>query len=316
MKILIFSDMHISDRGSMMKAGERLDYIDKTFDWIHNIALELGCDEIINGGDLTSSDSLSSTENACLVRNMDKLSSVGTTYHVLGNHERTDSRGDYTSIEALDGFKGHILVRGYPTQLIRDNKSILLVPYGCEDRIKDFGAIDYAVTHTEYLPKGSMFQGRDLNEIKDIGLVFNGHIHDPSAFDNVVIIGSALGSNFGDNYKTARPGIIILDTETGRYERIENPHAPLYRTITSKDEVIESEKSRTYYRVRGEVDPAILDESRGSVIEVESLIVETNDSVEFDPGADMLSVLKEFYNNDPKFVEVIDKLGGNNDTRC
>lgn len=315
MKVLIFSDIHISDRGSMMRAGERLDYVNKTFDWIRQIAINEGSELVINGGDLTSSDSLSSTENECLVKNMDKLTGIVKTIHILGNHERTDSRGLYTSIEALEGFEDHELIRGRIQLEYIDGKSFVFVPYGCEDELSEFSRVDYAFTHTEYLPKGSMFKGRDLEELKNIGTVFNGHIHDANNFENVVIIGSALGSNFGDNYKVAKPGIIILDTKTNEYRRLENPYAPLYRTINSKDEIIESEKSRTYYRVRGEVTSEDLGGSRGSVVEVESLVPETNVSVDFDPGADMLNVLKEFYSNDPTYVKVIEKLGGKDDTR-
>ena len=67
--------------------------------------------------------------------------------------------------------------------------------------------------------------------------------------------------------------------------------------------------------VRGEVTSEDLGGSRGSVVEVESLVPDTNVSVDFDPGADMLNVLKEFYNNEPTYVKVIDKLGGKDDTR-
>ena len=65
-KVVIFTDVHLSDRGSMMRSGMRRDYVKKFIDWLVR-SVQRGIVYGISGGVLTSSDHLSATEISALL---------------------------------------------------------------------------------------------------------------------------------------------------------------------------------------------------------------------------------------------------------
>lgn len=337
MKIAIFTDLHIADRGSQMKGSkQRLSYVEDFIEWFCQEVRKSEVDLIINCGDLTSSDNLSATEITALSNTIGKLESLGkekgigiSVRHVLGNHERKDKEGIYSSLNFLDTVDRHGdytndkvngLVREFMVMHYGDTK-LVFAPYGTEDQLRDLetepGYNYYAFTHLDFYDGMSKVTGLNPAEFQQYNRIFNGHVHNASEFDNIVNIGSCLGSNFSDNYSTARPGIIILDTDTGEYKRIENPTSPLYFTISSVDylELPTTVVDRCYIRIDS---PDVIKELKESNdldvlkiyanVSIPSVIESSHDddlSFEVTDLASLFKHLSEFYKGDKEKLKLI-----------
>lgn len=334
MKIAIFTDLHIADRGSQMKGSkQRLSYVEDFINWFCEEIRGREIDLIVNCGDLTSSDSLSATEITALSNTIDRLECLGRSKHVfirhvLGNHERKDKSGFYNSLNFLnvvdkygdfsdDDYNG--LVRDFMVMEYNDVK-LVFAPYGTEDYLKDIkvepGYKYYAFTHLDFYDGMSNVTGLNPSEFKQYDKIFNGHVHNASEFENIVNIGSCLGSNFADNYSTAKPGIIILDTETGKFERIENPTAPLYFTVNGFGDFPDKEEvNRSYLRVASpEISEYMENQDlfyRYANVSTPHVIENHNqEGIDFEVS-DMDSIfrnLKEFYKGNQEKLDLIEKL--------
>lgn len=334
MKICIFTDLHIADRGSQMKGSkQRLSYVEDFINWFCEEIRGREVDLIINCGDLTSSDNLSATEITALSNTIDRLECLGRSKHVfirhiLGNHERKDKEGFYNSLNFLnvvgkygdftdDDYNG--LIRDFMV-MTYDNVKLVFAPYGTEEYLKDI-KVDpnykyYAFTHLDFYDGMSNVTGLNPSDFPQYTRIFNGHVHNASEFNHIVNIGSCLGSNFSDDYSTAKPGIIILDTETGKFERIENPTAPLYFTVEDygdfpdKDEI-----HRSYLRV---VSPEISDymtkqdlSSRYANVSTPQIIKEEDKEyvkLELNDFNTIIDLLKEFYKGDTNIISEIERI--------
>jgi hypothetical protein len=292
----------------------RREYVRKFVDWLVEECEKRECVYGISGGDLTSSDHLSATEISTLDYVASKLSNQFVyVKHILGNHERKDKEGLHSSLEMITAYDGQHLVKTVETFQL-DNTLFVLTPFGCEDEMESFDVDQYiekhkiAISHLDLVPGGSGFVGLDTTRFKKYTRVFNGHIHNPSAFENVVNVGSPLGSNFADSYSVARPGIIFYDTITGEYERVENPTAPLYWKVFDGNLPPKDLLPRSIIKLvvkDGEQAPEVVD-CCGLVHEIEGSEVEVDHSV--DISEDIFETLKEFYKNDEKYVSEINRM--------
>lgn len=324
MKIFIESDIHISDRGPMMRGGQsRLDYIKNYVDWKHQyLTNHSEIDRVINCGDLTSSDVLTATEQKTLAYYLNNSCNLKqTTTHVLGNHERKDKEGDFTSLELLVGYPNHYLKRAISIERDYDNNlALVMVPYGCESEFLELlktdklnGLTIYAFTHTEFVPQSGAggFVGLDTTDYVNCK-IFNGHIHNAhnefGINNNIINIGSPLGSNLADDYSTSKPGIIILDTNTGEYERIENPYAPLYFKIESEADIpLLENKSRAYVSTT-------LDKLEGFTNVSKIVSIETpekDDEPQLEVQEDIMDSLREYYTGNKKVLDELNKININ-----
>lgn len=321
MKVAIFTDLHIADRGSQMKGSlQRLQYCNKFVDWFLDYIKERGdIDLIVNCGDLTSSDSLSATESTALHLIMSKFGNYLREnpdimmVNVLGNHERKDKSGTANSINSVNAYSERMIleISGYGFEARDKSCYLKFVAYGNREELKasDEYEKQYLFTHEDFYPESlsKMVGGIDHSEVKGYTRVFNGHVHNSSEFENIVNIGSCLGSNFSDDYSTARPGIIILDTETDEIERIENPTSPLYFTISSIDylELPTTVVDRCYIRIDS---PDVIKELKESNnldvlkiyanVSVPNVIEDNNNNVEvisLDSDDDIVRYLLEYY---------------------
>jgi hypothetical protein len=298
----------------MMRSGMRRDYVKKFVDWMIAECKKRDCVYGISGGDLTSSDHLSATEISTLDYMMTELSSHFVyVKHILGNHERKDKDGLHSSLEMISAYEGQQLVKKVETFQL-DNTVFVLTPFGCEDELESFDVESYtekykiAVSHLDFIPGGSGFVGLDTARFKKYTKIFNGHIHNADVFDNIVNIGSPLGSNFADSYKLCRPGIIFYDTVTGSYERVENPTAPLYWKITDGKLPDASLLHRSIMKLvvrDGEAIPETVD-CCAMVHEIEGREVDVDSTIEM--SEDIFDTLKEFYKGDASYSAEIDQI--------
>lgn len=289
MNILIYSDLHISERGSMMRGKSRLYYVEKYNEWLDSTILNNNIDFVIDCGDLVSSDVLTSKEIVSLYNftQKNKYSDNIKTVHLLGNHERNSKDGSINSIELIKLHKNHQIISN-STVIVLGNKKLAFISYGCESDLPD---ADIAFTHLDLVPNGSNFIGLNHDLFKKYKKVFNDHIHNPNEFGNIVNIGSPLGSNLADDYSVARPGVIILNLETLEYKRIENPFAPLYFKLNDGDNIPDDAVGRSYVKITS-TDPNI--KVNGATTSVDLIpLVDEGQEIEF--NGNIFDSLKEFY---------------------
>lgn len=328
MKIGIFSDLHVSSTGAMMKAGARLNYCKKFVDWFVETMEDRGVVGFIDIGDLTSSDTINAEENSTLCYILGKLTSVPDTsiLHVLGNHERLDAGGEHHSISIANLVPGHTVYNSVEmlTVLSEQGDKILLVmiPYGCHDiasnlitdEIRSEYKKIYGFSHADLVPGGTGFIGLPHDIFARYDRVFNGHIHNPSTFSNIVNVGSPLGSNLGDEYSYHKPGVIILDLDKNSFVFLENPFAPLYYKVNTPEEYAKiltevDDKSRLHLKFMYNESEKEGIESVTSIEGIASSKIDTSSIKSIDNGT-VITMLKDFYQNDKEYVDEIDKILG------
>lgn len=305
MKILLFTDMHISSSGSMN--CNRLPFIYKTIDWLGEVAKTYKVDEVINCGDLTDKTTLNQDEISAISKLMKTLDDLEIPHtHILGNHEIFDSDGLRSSIKGfIDLTLEGQLVDTTFLKIISGEAIIRLAAYSTDtDFIKRMittrDTPNILLTHKS-LTENPMFC-EDMEPYEHFDLIFNGHVHNPSKFGNVVNIGSCLGSNLADDYKNGRPGIIILDTDNiNNFKRIENPHSMLYFRANNIEEIPEVDRARSYVKFMSKVETEGL---AGSVVDL-SFTLETN---EFNASEDMMANIKEYFKGDNEVIELLKEV--------
>ena len=233
--------------------------------------------------------------------------------HILGNHERNDKDGVHSSLEMITAYEGQQLVKKVETFQL-DNTLFVLTPFGCEDEMESFDVDVYtekhkiAVSHLDFVPGGTGFIGLDTKKFSKYTKIFNGHIHNASVFDNVVNVGSPLGSNFADSYSHCRPGVVFYDTVTGEYERVENPTAPLYWKVVDGKLPDPELLPRSIVKVvvrDGEAVPDVVD-CCSLVHEIEGNDRVVDESIEM--SEDIFDTLKEFYKGEVEYSAEIDLI--------
>lgn len=250
MKIGIYSDAHFSKNSSILVGKNpgsgytrRLENLIQSFGWMYRVFTERNVDLIINCGDMTSSETISSEENSALA---EALSFGGRVpeIHLLGNHEIKDAGRRFSSVDLLGGYAHCRIIRD--VEKIDIGVSLVFLPYTCnedsinaiQERLLEIDRPSVVFSHLGYLGEG-LLNGNgfiDTNGIdKDTVLlnanvrkIFNGHLHNPLEVGNYIQIGSLIGNGFGDSYRFAKPRILVYDTESDVLERIVNPNAILF----------------------------------------------------------------------------------------
>lgn len=245
MKILLFADLHMCPRASIinkwgLKYPSRLENCIQTVNWIERKAEELGCEYIVNLGDFFDKPDLTSeTITAC---NDIEWSNI-MHYHIVGNHDASNSSLIFSSVNSLLSSNHSIITE--PQILMLDDCDICFLPYIVEcDRkpLKQyFLDKNNSVINTDK-PK-VIFSHNDISGIQlgpiitksgftveeiesNCSLFCNGHLHNGQAISNKVInIGNCTGKDFGEDAFRYRHHIAILDTTNLAIEYLENPYA-------------------------------------------------------------------------------------------
>lgn len=253
-KIGLYTDAHFSISSSILsrvngyKYSARLDFLVESFKWMYDTFKSRNVDLIINCGDLTNSDILHAEENAALSEALSYNKDI-KEFYILGNHEIKDKKSNMSSVSILSGYP-NITMFNKPGIVDGEGCTLILVPYmtSKEDYDKFYSMLEeydkcgpkssnwYLFSHmtyvgenyNNYIEKEGLDKVLLMSRFKNIVGIFNGHLHNVKDEGSYHQIGSLTGNSFGDDYSNGRPGIIILDTDTGEIERIKNPYSVLF----------------------------------------------------------------------------------------
>lgn len=226
-----------------------------TYKWMYDIFESNDVDVIFNGGDTADSNVLRSEEITAISEAYANSRGI-REITILGNHEILDVNRKFSSIAMLENYQ-FVDLYTEPTANISLPVStdirVSVLPYmKYEDvtaELLDSLSADILLSHIDI--KGSHLRqdyiadtGVDPELLAEyFGTVINGHIHTYeriSTTKNAVInIGNCTSISFGDSNEYY-PGVSILDTNTGKISKFNNPHAILFRrfTVHSMSELI------------------------------------------------------------------------------
>ena len=236
MKILIYSDIHISQDSSIVKSfgkyySTRLEYIIKSITWAENLATNEKCDLIFNLGDTFNKPIVNAMEATAV---QDICWANIPHYILVGNHDSDVVSVEYSSVSILKKLGFHIIKE--VTHLYDNEDVFTFIPYILEDNRKPLteylvGKNDIVLSHNDIA--GFRFgnfvskEGFKIDDIeKSCKLFLNGHLHNSSFLsDKILNVGNLCGQNFTEDSLKYSHGCWILDTKTNSLEFHENPYA-------------------------------------------------------------------------------------------
>lgn len=250
MKILIYSDVHISQDSSIVKSlgskySVRLEHIIDSISWAESLANIEKCDAIFNLGDTFDKPFINSMEATA-------IQDIGWShlphFVLVGNHDSNVASLEYSSVSVLKKLNFNIISK--PTTLTLPEKDGSLVnftflPYISESDRKDLK--DYLKVNDSIILSHNDISGYSYGPfisktgfpLKDIEsncrLFLNGHLHNSSFLSKKVLnVGNLCGQNFSEDAFTYKHGCWILDTETCGLKFYENPDALNFYKIEYK----------------------------------------------------------------------------------
>lgn len=244
MRILVFADNHFCEHASIIRKygttfSARLENQIKSMNWAESLAAEKNIDIYVGLGDFFDKPEL----NECEITALNNIQwNNKPHFFIVGNHESSRSNLKYSSAEILkDEENSHFVISDYTT--LSDSEAdveLCVLPYITEVERKTipdyFGPKDPAkkriiFSHNDIkgIQMGPVISrtGFELEDLQqNCDLCFNGHLHNgqPVA-KNIVNLGNLTGKDFGEDASKYLHNIAIIDTNTGKVEFIENPHA-------------------------------------------------------------------------------------------
>lgn len=239
MKILLFTDLHMCPRASIInkwgaKYPSRLENCIESLNWLERKAEELDCDYIISLGDFFDKPDLTSeTITAC---NDIHWSDI-MHYHIVGNHDASNSALDFNSVNRLKADR-HVII-DEPVILPTDDCDICFLPYVTECDKKPLGEyFKYNINKPRVILSHNDLSGIQLGPIisktgfsieeieANCDIFINGHLHNGQAITPKVInLGNLTGKDFGEDAFKHAHCVAVLDTKTLSLTYIENPFA-------------------------------------------------------------------------------------------
>lgn len=239
----IYADPHISYTSSILpltsegKYTCRLDMIINSFRWMYEEFKKNKVDLICNCGDTFDSHVVKAEEITALSECLSYSKGTPEIW-ITGNHEMFNSQ--FYSNSFVDNYE---FINLYE-DMQKVNDVISVIPYRKASEI-DVGKLseisnEVVISHIDLKgshlrPDFTMDDGIDPELLAlYFKASFNGHIHTAEKFDTadnfVANVGSLVGISFSDsNYYV--PNIVIYNTDTGKFKRIQNPYAILFRKI-------------------------------------------------------------------------------------
>ena len=238
MKILLFTDLHMCPRASIInkwgtKYPVRLENCIESVNWLEELAKAHSCDYIINLGDFFDKPDLSSET---ITASKDIKWSDIMHYSIVGNHDASTSSLIFNSANSFITDRHTIITE--PQVLPLADCDICFLPYVVECDRKSLSEYfgEYVrprviLSHNDIsgIQLGPIVSktGFSIEEIEDnCDLFVNGHLHNGQAITNKVInLGNLTGKDFGEDAYKYNHNIAILDTSNLKLTFIENPHA-------------------------------------------------------------------------------------------
>lgn len=244
MKILMYSDLHISKTSSILPAGNDTKYtyrqqmIIETGKYLANLVEKENPDVIINLGDTFDQHTVTSYDIHVASIFFDCFKNFkGKHYVLVGNHEMINQ--NFNAIALLNNIS-NIQVIDEPTTI----DDLAFLPYCDHREILQFPEGKYLFSHQDI--QGSVIRGNftlpdgitpELLKQK-YKLVFNGHIHKPSINGNVINVGSISTHSFSDDEDSV-PQCYIFDTDTLDLKTFRPNICPLFRKFNINRDILE-----------------------------------------------------------------------------
>ena len=240
MKLLIYTDNHFCEAHSIIqkygtKYSQRIENQLESLNWVEQLSQQRQCDAEICLGDFFNSASLTDQEITAV---KDIVWNDINKYFLVGNHESGEVSLEYSSTKVLEAYCRHIISE--PKFTVEGDCELCFLPYISESVREPLKSYFPEKTHKYRI----IFSHNDLrgvqmgpvmsklgfsqDEIKEAGcdLYINGHIHNQQeVWPGVLNLGNLTGQNFGEDANRYKHTVMILDTETLKYELIENPYA-------------------------------------------------------------------------------------------
>ena len=252
MRILVYSDNHFCEKCSIVSGyGEkytaRLENQIESINWVENLAYEKGCQYIICAGDFFDKPQLTDQELTAL-REIEWAPAAH--YFLVGNHESEENDLHFNSTKALEGKNRFVISK--PVLFEEPGFELAFLPYMTESDRRPLDEYFSLVGKTPRI----MISHNDLIGVqmgpvvstigfdpKEIGkyctFCVNGHLHNGQVVDSQVLnLGNLTGKDFGENAARYPHRVMIIDTDTLKFEFIENPYAfNFYKfdVLTEKD---------------------------------------------------------------------------------
>lgn len=247
MKILIYSDVHISQDSSIVKSlGDkysiRLEHIINSLNWAEKLAEELKCDYIFNLGDTFDKPIINAMEATAV---QDITWSTIPHYVLVGNHDSNVASLEYSSVAILKKYGFNIISK--PENIELNGVNFTFLPYITESDRKSFKEYlktenDIVLSHNDIA--GFNFggfvskEGFNIDDIRsNCKLFLNGHLHNSSFLTkNILNVGNLCGQNFSEDAFKYKHGCWVLDTNNYDLKFYENPYAlNFYKLDWSED---------------------------------------------------------------------------------
>lgn len=237
MQVLIYSDVHFSESGSIInsfgdKYKTRLEYLIKSLNWAEKLATDLGCEAVFNLGDTFDKSIISAMEATAL----QEVKWNNLPHYVLvGNHDSDIASLAFSSSSVLKKL-GFDIINKVKHVKGNDGTMFTFIPYTGDDSRKPFveyleGKDNIVLSHNDIagvnLGKFISKRGFKLDEIKSNCKYFlNGHLHNCDFVEkNVLNVGNLCGQNFKEDATRYAHGCWVLDTQTNELKFYENPYA-------------------------------------------------------------------------------------------
>lgn len=289
MKILLFADLHMCPRASIInkwgtKYPSRLENCIASVNWLEQLAKDRGCEYIINLGDFFDRPDLNSeTITACNDINWSDI----MHYSLVGNHDASTSSLVFNSTNAFLSDRHQVITE--PKVLPLDDCFICFLPYIVEcdrkpleeyfKKLKEARPV-IILSHNDIsgIQLGPVMSktGFSIEEIEaNCDLFLNGHLHNGQAISKKVInLGNLTGKDFGEDASKHSHTVAILDTKTLEIEYIENPYAYNFYKIQIDSEAdlryLENLKNQAVVSVK--CDSSLADKVKQRISELSNIL--------------------------------------------
>lgn len=311
MKILLYTDNHFCEKASIIqgygqKYSKRLENQIESVNWAEKLADDQNCSMIICLGDFFDKPDLNQYE---ITAAKDIKWSTLPHYFLVGNHESGVSCLDYSSTKFLEG--DHRTIVSTPTQILAESTELAFLPYVIESERKPLSEVfkttsakhRILLSHNDIkgirLGPVESKVGYEINELESIAdICINGHLHNGQKISSKVInLGNLTGKDFGEDARKYAHNVMIIDTDTIKYELIENPFAyNFYKLEINKEKdlsILASLKNRAVLSIKCKdtlVDNLKLAISKYKENIAESRIIITRDTVSPEIKANTVSL--------------------------
>lgn len=256
MRFMIYADPHCSSYSSIVRSrGEkyssRLENIIKSINWVEEMAVKYECSQVVCLGDFFDKAELNSEELTAIQEI--KWANMSHIF-IVGNHEMGRSNLQFSSSHLFNLCPDNKVIEKpftFTHNTIEGECEICYLPYILENDREPlnyyFGPMNKTriiFSHNDIkgiqMGKFISTSGFELDDIKNnCNLFINGHLHNGTAFDNVINLGNLTGQNFSEDALLYEHKCLILDTDTHAVEYLTNPFAfnfyKLDFTIISSD---------------------------------------------------------------------------------